>query len=107
MEAITINYPSILVLNTVERSVDVGTYVVLLRNALDERYYLPAGGGIKTTSRFIQEQQLRACDQLAGNTNSPLLTPTDPLPNRSPNERIALVTESECIEQAIYTIHSL
>lgn len=98
MEAITINYPSILVLNTVERSVDVGTYVVLLRNALDERYYLPAGGGIKTTSRFIQEQQLWACDKLASNTNPPLLTPADPLSDWRPNERIGLVAESECIK---------
>ena len=73
----------------------VSTHPVLLYDFLEILDDFEAGGRIQAARRLIQEEDLGCCDELACDTQSPLLTSTDTLPYGSANEGIGLVPQSE------------
>ncbi len=79
------------------------TYVVHLRNCLDVTDNLPAGSRVKTTCGFIKEEDPGTSDELAGNTESPLLATTDSFVQGSSYYRICLVAQAKRVKQTLDT----
>lgn len=74
------------------------TYVILLGNALNKRDHLQTSCRIKSAYRFVEEQQLRARDQLTSDTNTTFLASTNALSNRGSNQSMLLFSEAKRVK---------
>lgn len=70
-------------------------YSVLLSELLDEAHHFPAGCRVQTTGRLIQKEYFWTCHELGSNADSPFLASRDSFPDRSPNDSVCLVMETE------------
>lgn len=83
------------------------TYVVLLSDVLDEGNNLLTCGGIKTAGWFVEEQQLRAGNQLTCDTDAALLASADTFTNWSADKCMLLFPEAERIEKTVNSTHAI
>lgn len=61
---------------------------MLLGKLLDEAHDLPAGRGVETAGRFIQEEYPWACHELGSNADSSLLAPRDTFADRCADDGV-------------------
>lgn len=69
--------------------------IVLFRDVLDERDHLERRGGVQTRRRLVEEQQLRAGDELRGHADATLLATRDALPDGCSDEVVGLARQAE------------
>ena len=81
--------------------------VVLLGDVLDEGDDLKGSSGIETGSGLVEEEKLRAGDELRGDTDTTLLTTRDTLSDRCSNQVISLTLETESSQERLDTLDAL
>ena len=68
---------------------------MLLGELLDEAHHFPAGCGVQTAGRLVQEEYLWACHELGSNADSSLLASRYAFADRSTDDGVCLVTKTE------------
>lgn len=83
------------------------SYVVLLRNVLDEGDDLERSSRVQTRSWLVQEQKLRAGDELRCNAYTTLLTTRDTFPDWGTNEGVGLSLKTKGSDECLNTLDAL
>ena len=81
--------------------------VVLLGDVLDEGDNFERSGRIETGSRLVEEEKLRAGDELRSDTNTTLLTARDTLSDWGSNQVVGLTLETESSQERLDTLDAL
>jgi hypothetical protein len=79
------------------------TYIVRLGQFSSVGDHLIASGRVQPTSWLIEEQNLGAGDELTSHTDSPFLTTTDAFANRSANQGLCLIMNTESLQEGSNT----
>ena len=81
--------------------------VVLLGDVLDEGDDLERGGGVETGRRLVEEEELRAGDELRSDTDTTLLTTGDTLSDRCADQVVRLTLQTERSEERLDALDAL
>lgn len=77
----------------------VSTHSGLASNVTNERHHFMTGGRIQPAGRLVQVEDLRSCNELGGDADSPLLTARDALLDGSADEGVLLLGQTKRIDQ--------
>jgi hypothetical protein len=75
------------------------TYSALAGDVADEGHDFITRGGVQSAGGLVKVEDLRAGDELSSDADSSLLTSGDALLNRSADEGVLLLGETERVDQ--------
>ena len=83
------------------------THIIRHRESLHVRNHLVARRRIQPAGRLVQKENLRTRNQLAGDTDPPLLSAADALADRRANQRGRLVLDAKRRHEGVDALASL